>query len=130
MVPPPVATDDTARQALAPLRDAGSGRSMLELGWIDAVRVEGSRAVFRLALPGFATSQRDRIAAEARAALLSVAGIDDLQIELAQPAAPPPSAGPIGGAGHGSGGHGQVPERQPIPGVRSATPSMVGALGP
>ena len=131
MVPPPVATDDTARQALAPLRDAGSGRSLLELGWIDAVRVEGSRAVFRLALPGFATSQRDRIAAEARAALLSVAGIDDLQIELAQPAAPPPSAGPIGGAGHGSGGHGHVPERQPIPGVRRviAVSSGKGGVG-
>jgi ATP-binding protein involved in chromosome partitioning len=131
MVPPPVATDDTARQALAPLCDAGSGRSLLELGWIDAVRVQGSRAVFRLALPGFATSQRDRIAAEARAALLSVAGIDDLQIELAQPTTPPPSAGPIGGAGHGSGGHGQVPERQPIPGVRRviAVSSGKGGVG-
>ena len=131
MVPPPVVTDDSARQALAPLRDAGSGRSLLELGWIDAVRVQGSRAVFRLALPGFATSQRDRIAAEARAALLALEGVADVQIELAQPAAPPPSAGPIGGAGHGPGGAGQLPERQPIPGVRRviAVSSGKGGVG-
>jgi ATP-binding protein involved in chromosome partitioning len=109
-------TDETARQVLEPLRDAGSGRSLLELGWLEAVRVQGSRAVFRLALPGFATSQRDRVAAEARAALLGLEGIEDVQIELAPPAAPP-SAGPIGGAGHGPGGHGQLPDRQGIPGV-------------
>lgn len=109
-------TDATARQALEPLRDAGSGRSLLELGWIEAVRMQGSRAVFRLALPGFAASQRERIAAEARTALLAIAGIADVQIELAQPAAAA-SSGPIGGAGHGSAGHGQLPERQGIPGV-------------
>jgi ATP-binding protein involved in chromosome partitioning len=128
--PAPGVTDDAARQALACLRDAGSGRSLLELGWIGAVRVQGSRAVFRLALPGFASSQRDRIAAEARGALLALSGLDDVQIELAQPATPP-SAGPIGGAGHGSGGQGQLPERQPIPGVRCviAVSSGKGGVG-
>jgi ATP-binding protein involved in chromosome partitioning len=113
-------TDESARQALATLTDAGSGRSLLELGWIEAVRVQGARAVFRLALPGFAASQRDRIAAEARAALLALEGLDDVQIELAQPggaSAAAPSSGPIGGAGHGPGGQGQLPERQGIPGV-------------
>jgi ATP-binding protein involved in chromosome partitioning len=128
--PTPGVTDDAARQALAPLRDAGSGRSLLELGWIGAVRVQGPRAVFRLALPGFASSQRDRIASEARAALLALSGIDDVQIELAQPAAPP-SSGPIGAAGHGAGGPGQLPERQPIPGVRTviAVSSGKGGVG-
>ncbi|MEB3255677.1 MAG: Mrp/NBP35 family ATP-binding protein [Synechococcaceae cyanobacterium] len=128
--PAPGVTDDAARQALAPLQDAGSGRSLLELGWIGAVRVQGSRAVFRLALPGFASSQRDRIASEARSALLALNGIDDVQIELAQPAAPP-SSGPIGGAGHGPGGHGQMPERQPIPGVHTviAVSSGKGGVG-
>ncbi|MFM7169560.1 MAG: Mrp/NBP35 family ATP-binding protein [Cyanobium sp.] len=118
-------TDESARQALASLTDAGSGRGLLELGWIQAMRVQGERAVFRLALPGFAASQRDRIAAEARAALLALEGLNDVQIELAQPGGSPsaaPSAGPIGGAGHGPGGHGpagqgQLPERQAIPGV-------------
>jgi len=98
---------------LAPLRDAGSGRGVLELGWIRRVRRKDDRAVFELALPRFAASQQQRIAAEARTALLADPGINDVQIELA--ASPqPPSSGPIGGAGHG---HGELPERQPIPGV-------------
>jgi ATP-binding protein involved in chromosome partitioning len=43
----------------------------------------------------------------------------------------PPSSGPIGGAGHGSGGHGQLPERQPIPGVGTviAVSSGKGGVG-
>ena len=110
-----MASDDQAHAALAAVRDAGSGRSLLELGWIQAVRVQTGRALFRLALPGYANAQRDRIASEARAALLALEGIDDVQIELAQPEAPP-SSGPIGGAGHGTA-PGQLPERQGIPGV-------------
>ncbi len=61
-----MATAEQALAALEPLTDAGSGRSLLELGWIQQVRVQGNRVVFRLALPGYATSQRERIAADAR----------------------------------------------------------------
>ena len=126
---------DSLGAALGQLRDAGSGRSLLELGWIRRLRRQESRAVFELALPGFAASQRDRIAAEARQALLAVAGIQDVQIELAQPegtpAGSPPASAPIGGAGHGAGGHGQPPPRQSIPGVRQviAVSSGKGGVG-
>ncbi len=134
---------DQAIAALEPLRDAGSGRSLLELQWIRQVRVQNNRVVFRLALPGFAGSQRERIAAEARSALLALGGIDDVQIELAQPteAAPAQSqaaghshghshshgGAPIGAAGHGGGG----PERQAIPGVKQviAVSSGKGGVG-
>jgi ATP-binding protein involved in chromosome partitioning len=121
-------------EALASLRDAGSGRSLLELGWIAPVRRQGERAILRLTLPAFANSQRDRIAAEARAALLAVSGIAAVQIEVAQPAeaaAPAPSAGPIGGAGHGPGGPGGMPPRQPVNGVRQviAVSSGKGGVG-
>ncbi len=118
-------------QLLAPLQDSGSGRSLLELGWIRRLRRHGSRAVLELALPGFAASQQGRIAAEIRTALQAAPQIDDVQIELAQPAAPA-SSGPIGGAGHGSsGGHGQLPERQGIPGVQRviAVSSGKGGVG-
>jgi ATP-binding protein involved in chromosome partitioning len=126
-----MATEEQARSALIPLQDSGSGRSLLELGWIQEVRVQGKRALFLLALPGFALSQRDRIAAEARQALQEVPGIDDVQIELAQPGSgqgQPPSSGPIGGAGHGPG---QPPPRQDIPGVRRiiAVSSGKGGVG-
>jgi len=121
--------------ALEPLQDAGSGRSLLDLGWISQVRHQGERAVLRLALPSFATSQQARIATDIRQALLGVAGIRDVQIELAQPAAAEgaaaPSGGAIGAAGHGPGGHGQMPPRQPVPGVRQviAVSSGKGGVG-
>jgi ATP-binding protein involved in chromosome partitioning len=116
---------------LAELLDAGSGRSLLELGWIRRVRRREHRAIFELALPRFAASQQQQIVEQARAALLSQDGISDVQIELAAAAQAPPSSGPIGGAGHGTGGHGQVPERQPIPGVQRviAVSSGKGGVG-
>ena len=113
---------EQANGVLAQIQDAGSGRAVTELSWIDQIRVEGSRVVFRLALPGFAQGQRERIAGEARQALLSLDGIDDVQIELGQP----PSQGGIGQAGHG-----QPAERQSIPGVRQviAVSSGKGGVG-
>lgn len=120
-----MATADQARDALAALKDAGSGRSLIELGWIDQVRVVGERALLRLQLPGFATSQRDRIASEARQALLTLAGLSDVQIEVGAP----PEGAPIGAAGHGQGG--QLPDLKPIPGVRQviAVSSGKGGVG-
>lgn len=117
-----MATVDDARKVLGALKDAGSGRELLELGWIQQLRLEQNRAVFRLALPSFAASQRDRIAGDARSALLQLEGIDDVQIELAQPG----EGAPIGAAGHG-----QVQPQQPIPGVRQiiAVSSGKGGVG-
>ena len=117
-----MATVDDARRVLGGLKDAGSGRELLELGWIEQLRLEQNRAVFRLTLPKFAVSQRDRIASEARSALLTLEGIDDVQIELAQPG----EGAPIGAAGHG-----QVQPQQPVPGVKQviAVSSGKGGVG-
>ncbi|MBM5788389.1 MAG: P-loop NTPase [Vulcanococcus sp.] len=118
--------------ALEPLRDAGSGRSLLELQWIQQVRVQNNRVVFRLALPGYANAQRERIAADARGALLQLGGIEDVQIEIAPPPSPAPQAAPHGGAPIGAAGHGGGgPERQPIPGVKQviAVSSGKGGVG-
>ena len=117
-----MATVEEALKALEPLRDAGSGKGLLELGWIQQLRLEAHRAVFLLALPGFANSQRERIATGARSALLALDGINDVQIELA-PATP---TAPIGAAGHG-----QPAPLQAIPGVRQviAVSSGKGGVG-
>ncbi len=126
-----MATSEQVRVALSAVKDAGSGRDLLELGWIQEPRVQGQRAVIRLALPSFAQGQRERIVDGARSALLALDDIDDVQIELAQPSAAPPSGAPIGAAGHGPGGQGQLPERQPIPGVKRviAVSSGKGGVG-
>ena len=126
-----MASLEQATAALGTLRDAGSGRSLLELGWIEEPRLQGERLVFRLCLPAFAQSQQGRIASEARAALLALEGIGDVQIEVGQAATH--QGAPIGAAGHGAapGPGGQLPPRQPIPGVKQviAVSSGKGGVG-
>ncbi|MFM7286279.1 MAG: P-loop NTPase [Cyanobium sp.] len=126
-----MATLEQATAALGALRDAGSGRSLLELGWIEQPRLQGDRLVFRLSLPSFAQSQQGRIATEAREAVLAIEGIGDVQIEVGQAAAH--EGAPIGAAGHGpaAGPGGQLPARQPIPGVKQviAISSGKGGVG-
>lgn len=122
---------EQATAALGRLSDAGSGRSLVELGWVEAPRLQGDRLVFRLSLPAFAQGQQGRIASEAREALLAIEGINDVQIEVGQAASH--QGAPIGGAGHGpsSGPGGQLPARQPIPGVKQviAVSSGKGGVG-
>ena len=126
-----MATLEQATAALGALRDAGSGRSLLDLGWIEQPRLQDDRLIFRLSLPSFAQSQQGRIAAEAREAALALEGIRDVQIEVGQ--APAHQGAPIGAAGHGPapGPGGQLPPRQPIPGVKQviAVSSGKGGVG-
>jgi len=113
---------EEARKAIATITDAGSGKALVDLGWIKELRLQEQRVVFQLALPGFAQSQRDRIATEARKLLTQLDGIKEVQIELA----PATQSGPIGAAGHG-----QVQPKQAIPGVNQviAVSSGKGGVG-
>ena len=117
-----MATSEQAAESLKEILDAGSHKSVVELGWLDRVRVDPPRAVIRLNLPGFAQGQRDRIVSEAREKLLTLETIQEVQIELGTP----PSQGGIGQAGHG-----QVAERQSIDGVKQviAVSSGKGGVG-
>ena len=106
-------TVSDALACLRPLTDAGSGKSVLDLEWIRNPRLQGSRAVIELALPSHANPQRDRIVQEARAALLALDGVEDVQIELA--ASPEPT----------------TPRTRPIVGVKTvvAVSSGKGGVG-
>ena len=117
-----MAVADQAAELLKGIVDAGSNQSVVDLGWLDRLRIDPPRAVLRLNLPGFAQGQRDRIVAEARERLLALETIQDVQIEVGTP----PSQGGIGQAGHG-----QAAERQPIPGVKQviAVSSGKGGVG-
>ncbi len=111
-------TAQQARAALDRIKDS-EGRSVIELGWIDQVRVIPPKAIFRLNLPGFAQGQRDRLVNDARNLLKELQGITEVQIEVGTPSAQPPA------------GHGQVASLQAIPGVKKviAISSGKGGVG-
>ena len=73
---------EQARAVLSQVEDSGSGRSVLELGWIDNIRIEPPRALVRFTLPNFAQSQRDRLANEVKELLANLEGIEEVQIEM------------------------------------------------
>ncbi len=115
-------SSENARVVLGRVKDSGSGKSLLELGWLDQVRVDLPKAVVRLSLPNFAQSQRSRFAEEIKDVLSQLDGIDDVQIELGSS----PSQGEIGSAGHG-----ETNVLQSIPGVKKviAVSSGKGGVG-
>ncbi len=75
-------TVEEASYALSKIVDAGSQKSVIDLGWIKNVRVASPRSIITLALPSYANSQRDRIVKEVKEILLNFNDIDDVQIEL------------------------------------------------
>ncbi len=115
-------SEQAAREVLDQIKDSGSDTSVIELGWVDKIRVNQSRIVLRLNLPSFASSQRDRLAKEIRDSLKNLQGVEEVQIEVGNPS----SEAEIGQAGHG-----QVAPLQSIPGVRKviAVSSGKGGVG-
>ena len=112
-------TVEEANYALSKIVDAGSQKSVIDLGWIKNVRVISPRSIITLALPSFANSQRDRIVKETREILLSFDDIDDVQIELDN--SPPES----------NGNESNTPQLQQIKGIKQiiAVSSGKGGVG-
>ena len=109
-------------KVLDSVKDAESGRSAIELGWLGSIRIQPPRAIVRLTLPDFAQGQRDRIAKETRQLIEGFEDIDDIQIEIGQRT----DEGSIGNAGHG-----ETSSLQHIPGVKNviAVSSGKGGVG-
>lgn len=117
-----MSTAQEAQQILAQVKDAGSGKSLLEIGWLDQIRLKPPKALVRLSLPDFAQNQRQRIVDEIKKHLLQLDNVSEVQIELGAP----PSQRPIGQAGHG-----EASSLQSIPGVKKviAVSSGKGGVG-
>ncbi len=115
-------TPDQVKIVLNRVKDSGSGRSVVELGWVDQIRVIDPKIIFRLTLPDYAQAQRDRLAKEARDLLQSLDGIKEVQIELGASS---------GAGGIGQAGHGQSAPLQAVPGVKRvlAVSSGKGGVG-
>ena len=75
-------TAEQAKKMLGRVKDAGSGRSVLELGWLDQIRMNPPRAILKLDLPDFAQNQLDRIAQETKNLLKGLEGTSEVQIAL------------------------------------------------
>ena len=75
-------TVEDANYALSKILDSGSKKNLIELAWINNVRVSSPRVIITLSLPSFANSQRDRIVQDVRNVLLKFEDIEDVQIEI------------------------------------------------
>ena len=107
---------------LSSLRDSGSGKTLVELGWLGIIKVEPPLVAVRLNLPNFAQNQRDLIAKQIRELLEKLNDIEKVQIELGNS----PDSGGIGKAGHGD-----MKPLQAIEGVKNviAVTSGKGGVG-
>ena len=74
--------EEEAMKALASIKDSGSNRSVLELGWLEDVRINSPKAIVRLCLPSYAQSQRDSIASEIKRVLESFNEIQNLFLDF------------------------------------------------
>ncbi len=117
-----MSTAQKAQQILTQVKDAGSGKSLIEIGWLDQIRLKPPKAVVRLCLPDFAQNQRQRIVDEIKKSLVQLENVSEVQIELGTP----PNKSEIGQAGHG-----QPSSLQSIPGVKKviAVSSGKGGVG-
>jgi Mrp family chromosome partitioning ATPase len=77
-------TEEKVRQALERVMHPGLKRNLVELGMVRDVEVQDSQVKFTLALPNLASSLKDQIVAEARAAVLSLDGVKEVEVELTE----------------------------------------------
>ena len=118
-------TNEKVLKAFNSVKDDGSGRSIVELGWLEIVSVKPPKIVVKLSLPNFAISQRSQIANDIRASITSLEDLEEVQIEIGDSS--PSGESPIGQAGHG----GQSQGLTPIPTVKNviAISSGKGGVG-
>lgn len=77
-----MATVEQVRQALAGVQDPELRRGLVELGMVHDLAVQGSAVRFTLALTVMACPLKDKIAADARAAVLALEGVETVDIAL------------------------------------------------
>ncbi len=86
--------NDKVLKAFDSVKDVGSERSIVELGWLEIVSVKPPKIVVRLSLPNFAISQRGQIANDIRESIKALEDIEEVQIEIGDSS--PSEDSPIG----------------------------------
>ena len=77
-------TVDQVREALAGVMDPELGRNLVELGRVRNLRIDGGQVSFDLALTMLACPLKDRIVAEAKAAVLALDGVKAVEVNLTE----------------------------------------------
>ena len=75
-------TQENVLEALQGVNDPELGKSLVELGMVHDVQVDGDRVSFTLALTTLACPLRDDIVDDARTAVMALDGIQDVQVTL------------------------------------------------
>jgi ATP-binding protein involved in chromosome partitioning len=79
-----VATKDQATEALASVMDPELGRSIVELGMVRDLMVEGGTVRFTLALTTKACPLQSTMIDDSKKALLALDGVDDVDVEVGE----------------------------------------------
>jgi Mrp family chromosome partitioning ATPase len=77
-------TEEQVRQALEKVMDPELKRNLVELGMVRNVEIQDSQVKFTLALTTLACPLKDQIIAEAKAAVLAVDGVKEVEVELTE----------------------------------------------
>jgi Mrp family chromosome partitioning ATPase len=77
-------TEDQVRQALEKVMDPELKRNLVELGMVRDVKIQDSQVKFTLALTTLACPLQDQIMAEAKAAVLALDGVKEVEVELTE----------------------------------------------
>ena len=77
-------TEDQVKQALAGVMDPELNRSLVELGMVRNVQVNNTQVRFTLALTMLECPLKDQIVAEAKAAVLALEGVEEVEVGLAE----------------------------------------------
>lgn len=80
----PAVTKETVVEALRQVMDPELGRDLVDLGMIRDVQVGKGRLQVTLALTTMACPLRNRLAEDARAAVATLPGVEEVQVELAE----------------------------------------------
>ena len=77
-------TEEQVRQALEKVMDPELKRNLVELGMVRDVEVQDSQVKFTLALTTLACPLKDQIIAEAKAAVLTLDGVKEVEVALTE----------------------------------------------
>ena len=131
-------TEEQVHDILKTVTYPGYSRDIVSFGMVKTISIEGKNVGVLIRLTEHQPQIADQIRQSVSAAVRSLSGVGNVQVDLEMPPAPSPQAAPEHhGHGHHSHGHGrQAPpfpthEAQPLPGVQSivAVASGKGGVG-